>query len=183
MIFLPNKSERFAAALRNNLHKNALKNGISPRHIKNMRKIIIFEALKCQKDLFPLDITEHASKLLSLIYIRKLHNFEYFVFSIKAKGRYMLNPKLFSCFILSLAKTSEKIEIFEKDKKIIITSKNPTKESLYIAKSIKSMIFHEKKTGEALFVLSPDTTDKEPIPCSFELQNILDPFSAVNVFI
>ena len=182
MIILPNKYERLASALRIFVHKNSLKKGVSAKQIKNMRKIVIFEALKCHNELLPIDITEHASKLLSLIYIRKLQNSKTFSFSIKTKGTFMINPRLFSCLILSLCENCEKIRISQLNEKIIITAKNPNKESLCLAKAIKGLVLFERKTKNLSLVLSPDTTDKEPIPCGLDPQSLINPFSAVNVF-
>lgn len=183
MIFLPNKYERLCSALRIYVHKSTLKKGILPRHIKNMRKIIIFEALGCHKNSVPTDITELCSHLLSLIYLKKLKKGENFAFSIKADGRYMLNPHLFSCLILSLSENSDNIRILKRDEKIVIMAKTPKKESLYIAKAIKGLILLERKTNEVLIVLAPTATDKEPLPCGFNIEALSDPFSAVNVFI
>lgn len=183
MIILPNKYERLASALRIFVHKNSLKNGVSEKQIKNMKKIIIFEALKCHKELLPVDVTEHASKLLSLIYIKKLQSSKAFSFTIKTKGTFMLNPRLFSCLILSLSENCDKITVSQKNERIIITAKNPNKESLCLAKAYKGLIFFERKTKNLILVLSPDTTDKASIPCNLELVALFDPFSAVNVFV
>ena len=182
MIILPNKYERLSSALRIFIHKNSIKNGISQKQIKNMRKIVIFEALYCHKESLPVDITEHASKLLSLIYIRKLQNLKTFSFSIDVKGTFMINPRLFSCLILSLCENCEKISISQQNKKIIITAKNPNKESLCLAKAIKGLVLFEIKTKNLVIVFSPNTTDKKPIPCNLNLQSLINPFSAVNVF-
>ena len=183
MIFSTNKYERFCSALRNHLHKKAIKYGVLPNDIKNMRKIMIFEAIYCQKEAVPTDITEISSKLLTAVYINSLENSKHFSFKIAANGSFMIERKLYTCLLLSLCKNSRYIKISKIKERIIIKAENIKKESLCIAKAMKGLILFERKTKSSLIILSPTATDKEPLPCNLDLQELYNPFSAVNVFL
>ena len=56
MIFLPNKFERFLAALRITVQNDILKNGITKNNLKSLEKINIAEALFYKDFKEPVDI-------------------------------------------------------------------------------------------------------------------------------
>ena len=183
MIFLTNKYTRFCCAMRNYLHKSVVKNGVSPKYIESMRKLLVFEAVNCKEEAVPTDIGEFLSKTLCAAYINKLKRGEEFSFQIKADGCFLLETKPYMCLLLSLCRNSRFVKIFIIQGKIVIKSEKASKESILIARSENGQIFVERKTLSSLIVLSPTATDKSPISFKSCLGELDNPLSMVNVFI
>ena len=182
MIYLPNFFERYTASLRNVIHLSVAKNGLMPKHLENMRKIFIIEALLCPDFEEPTDIAEFTSKLLSAVYINKLAKGNSFEFDIRLNGRYMLNRKLYTALILNICRNSHKLSIYKKYEQIIIRAENCEKNSYNkIIKVMNSYSLFESKSKTALIVLNYTATNKKSKPPIIE--SSYNPFSPVNLFI
>ena len=97
----------------------------------------------------------------------------------------MINLKAFSALIMNICSKAEFIKIYSfKGNLIIKSDASITKHSLKLAKKLNGCAYYEIKTRR-LFVKVPITnTDKKPITNLENIEEyILNPFSAVNIFI
>ena len=182
MIFLPNKYERYIAALRNHLQKLYFKTGNNKSLISKLKKVYEFEILNFEKNVFPCDIKLLASKLLVSAYSHKLRNNKSFDFEIKTKDNFMLKIKPFTIILLKLAKHSKNITISNLGGNIILKSKTEYKLSKKYLNVLNSFQLYEHKNKTLLVIIKAEITTKRSVDMKREW-DILDPFSPVNLYI
>lgn len=184
MIFLPNKFERYTAALRNLVHISAIKKGKNQNMLKNMQKIFVAEAIFSKDYVSPINLGKLASQLLTAVYIKKAEKNLSFEFSNRLYGNYMLNPKLFTALLLTLCKDCEKIFLSTQNGKLVIKTVGfKVKNSLSTVKAMKGCMLYERFSKTAIFTFSFTATNKRETVCTHEYSRLSDPFSAVNIFI
>ncbi len=180
MIFLPNKLERYAAALRTSVGKMIEKNGYSKKNYETLKKIHRAEALFLSEAL-PCDIKNLLSSLLWNVYIKKKKCFEY---SVAVNHNYLINKKLLIALILSLCINSEKILISEFKSKILIKAEGKITNSLQpLIKRLKALCFYEIKSGSLGILISAETTEKTDLFAKWDQEMLTGPMSCVNFYI
>lgn len=181
MIFLPNIFERYTASLRNSIHLSAIRSGLKKRHIKNMKKIYIAEALFSKETEIPVNISNLTSRLLTVFFIKRLELGFPFEFKVNLSRNSLLKPKLYTAFLLSICSCSNSVEIYNSNGKIIIKAFNYCGNVFTpLTKKINAVPFFERKRKIALFILSFDTTDKKAKQINIEYS--ADPFTPTNLF-
>ena len=182
MIFLPNKFERYTAALRNYIHFAVLRNGLNDKKINMLRKISETEAIFFYNENTPINIKDFSNTLFITAYTKLLKNdnsFDFFVFSDKT---FLINAKLFEILLLNLCHTSKKIVITCSKNKIIIESNSTSNVNYKILKALNAIYFYEIKTKRLIISITAEATDKKPLNINREW-DILNPFSNVNIFL
>lgn len=182
---MPNKIERYTAALRGIIQYLSIKKGINTKYLKKLKKIYIAEAILNHEDEQPINITEYLYELLGCVHIIKTENNKSFFFRIKLNGTYLIKQKLFSALLLSLCEITDDIEITHKKGNIIIKCRAiKTKNCLALIKKLKGSVLCEIKSNNLLFSLPVTLTDKKPIKQEASTEDyILNLFSPINIFI
>ena len=111
MIVLPNYFERYLASLRILITRRILKYGQRPNYIKNLKKIIIAEALYYKKSVQNIDMKNHCENLLFAIFAHK----PFLSFLINSDNNHIINQQLLSLLIVSICRFSNFLKI-ESDK-------------------------------------------------------------------
>ena len=185
MTFLPNKIERYTAALRSYIQFSALRNGFNTKNCEKLKKIYNFEAL-FSEEIIPINIYYYLSDLLTAVFIIKNEKGLPFRFNIKFSINCLINVKTFTALILNICSKAEFVEIsFLNGNLIIKTNIKLTKHSLKLSKKLKGCVFYEIKTNTLFIKLPVTSTDKKVM--SFSENSIedyvLNPFSIVNIFL
>ncbi len=182
MIFLPNKYERYAAALRNHLQNLYIKDGKSEELMLKLQKIYEFEVLNFEKEPIPCDVKLLSSRLLITVYSRLLENNICLDFKIKIKDNFLLNFKLYTIVILKLAKHSKYISISNLGGNIIIKCKTEFIINKRYFKSLNSYHFYERKSKTLLVVIKAEKTSKKSVDIKGEW-DVINPFSPINLIL
>lgn len=182
MIFLPNKFERFLAALRITVQNDILKNGITKNNLKSLEKINIAEALFYKDFKEPVDIEKLSFSLFCSSLPLLLSQNKYPYFKINISSNYLLNTKLFAFVFLILLKTAKSIEIKSRRAKIIISAldinlKNCKKLILALG---GTYFYHNKRI---IIIIPADKTDKKANHIKKEWVSLDNPFSLVNIIL
>lgn len=182
MIFLPNKFERFLAALRITIQNDILKNGITENNLKNLEKINIAEALFYKDFKEPVYIKELSFSLLCYSLPLLLPQNKNPYLKIDIYSNFLINKKLLAILFLKLIKASKRIEIKNHKSKIMISaldinSNNFKKLVLALG---GTYFYHNKKI---IIVIPADKTDKKANPIKKEWVSLDNPFSLVNIFL
>ena len=184
LIYLPNKFDFYAAALRNYTQRLIFKNATNKKLYENLRKIYIAEAILGNENEAPVNLSEYLTELLSAVKYLKKEKGIYFNYKISLQSNFLINIKLFTALILNLCKITESISVFEKQGKIIINTKTYIKkENNSLIKRLKGAVYYEVKTGTSLIVLSFTATDKSDFCINSAYDFLLDTFSPPNIFI
>lgn len=182
MIYLPNKLERYTSTLRNYLQNRALKEGITPKILENMRKIYIAEALLFDSYEQPINISLLSSQILSAVYIKKTEKNIPFEFKVKLNGNFITNKKLYTALLLNICKDSQKVSLFLLNGKIAIKATNANKKIIIpLTKKLKGIAFFEKKSKDFIIILKLTATGKKAEKNIY--LDLQDPFSPINFFI
>ncbi len=184
MINLPNKFERYTAALRNYLQIKSIKSGFDKKYIKNLKKIYIAESILCPDDELPINMNIYLYKLLTAVHIAKTEKNIPFQFKLSISGTFILKTKIFTALLLTLINFSF-IEISYHKGYIKITVPNKiSNKTHYLIKRLKGNCFFEIKQRKTLIIIPAVSTDKKPVKTEESVENyILNPFSPVNIFI
>ena len=181
MIFLPNKYERYTAALRNYIQRLALTKGITDELILKFRKIYEFETVFLYHDKLPCDLKLLCSKILISAYSKLLDKNVHLDFSINLTENYILNVRLFTVFLLKVLENSTEIKIYENLGFIILKSKSKPKIKPIFLKQLKAFSFYESKTETTLIVIKAEKTSKTSVDTKREW-DFSNPFSPVNLY-
>ncbi len=181
-MFLPNKTERFTAALRNYIQNLISKNGLSKKYIDRMKKIIIFEAVNSEKETVPCDVKLLANRLFIIIYSRLLDENKSLNFSVKISERYIINTKLFTILLIVLALNSKEIIIEELFGNLIVKCKTDIKIKPKLLKALNSSVLYEKKSEFLMLIIKAEKTAKPSVDIKREW-DISNPFSPINLFL
>lgn len=182
MIFLPNKYERYAAALRNYIQNSISKKGLSDEKRLKFRKIYEFEAVFLNCECVPCDIKLLSSKLLFCAYLNLSEKGSTFDFSIEINGNYIINAKLYSVLLLNLSLISSEINIFNFNGKLAIKSRLNGKINSIFIKALNGNFYYELKTKTLLIIIEAARTQKKSAEIKREW-DIFDPFSPINLYL
>ncbi len=178
MIVLPSSFERYLAALRNFVSLSVFKYGLTPRHLKNLKKIYKAEAFYHKSEVYSLDINEFCKNLLRAVSAFR----EDLKFSITADGNLLVNQKLLTHLILTICCFSDYLKITEKDGFLLILFYGKSEKILRFINAMSGTIFYEQKTEASLIVIPASKTSQSSVPILSEWDFLFDSFSAVNVY-
>lgn len=184
MIFLPNKFERYTAALRAAIHNSAAKHGKTDKQLSALRKIYIAEAAYFKNEKRPVNSRELCSVLLKAVYIKKLERDEYFEFELKPVRNCLINPKFIIAVLLTVCRYSESVRVVDFDGNIKIEYKSDSSD--IIAKELKhfgvtAVSVVGSRTGAVL--LFCDITAKPTEHYFADFSELTAPFSPIDIFI
>ena len=181
MIFSPNKFELYTCILRNTMQALIIKNGYKPKYLKNLMKIHKAEALFSDATE-PIDIKSFADEILKSVFIKKTENQKGFGFRVSATGTFLINKKLFTSLLLCLCRDTDRIKLDLLNEKILITASVESFD-LKIINSIGAIHFFERKTKQLYILITAQKTNKTPTRTEKDWEYILNPLSAVNVYL
>ena len=182
MIFLPNTFERYIAALRVLNHLLILKNGITSKRLKTLKKIYTAEAFYFRKKLSPFSITDFTLSLVSASQTLLYKKGKTLNFSLNTKGNYLFNKQLYTLLILEICSSCNYMKITEKDIGIVIFINGEIKNSLPFIKKLKGYYFYENSLNKAIIILPFEKTALTPITNETEWYYLFDKFSPVNLY-
>lgn len=185
MIYLPNKFERYIASLRIYIQASIIKFGIKPKHIKQLKKIYIAEALVYSEFSIPVNLKYYLWNILTAVAFKKSQTYLPFNFDIKINKNYIVDIKPLTTLILSLASSTDKIYINEKNGYIVINVKTDLKKhNRKIIEKLNGCVLYEIKEKISLVLIPLTATNKQVLCNNFEMEDfILNPLSQMNVFI
>ena len=181
-MFLPNKYERFTAALRNYLQNTMLAKGLDKKHLSRLKKIFEFESIFLSNENFPCDINHYVTRLLIAAYSKQLENNMRLNFSVEIKNNYIMNFKSFMCLVLNIIAVSNNIRIFDLPGYIAIKAETYKQLNKAVIYSIGAKMFYELKNKTVLIVVKVQPTSKKSININ-ENFDISDPFSPINLYL
>lgn len=182
MIYLPNKFERYTAALRNTIQLSVINSGLKPRHIKMLIKIYEAEAKFSYEEKMPIDIGEFSHKLLLAAHLLLLNKNRNTYFKVNIKGIFYINKKLFTALLLNICKSSDTVFVYYLNGRIIVKCKTAVKLNFAITKFLNAVSLFETKSQTQIIFIKADKTDKKG--CNTEKEwDILNPFSPVNIYL
>lgn len=183
MIFLPNNFEIYCSRLRSTLQFLIIKNGYKPKYLENLKKIHRAEALFSDYKI-PIELNFFNSELLKAVYLKKLEQKKPFGFKLKTNGTFLINKKLYISFLLSLCENSCCIKASVKKDSILIISKGEISSAAKkLLKSLNGYFFYNMKSNTVLAVIPADRTSKSPIKTKKDWEYLLNPLSAVNIYL
>ncbi len=183
MIFLPNKLERYTAALRNSIQFLILKNGIKASYIKNISKIYTCEALFSYKEKIPVNIYKYCNKLLLSAHTKLLSYNKKLAFKITAKGNYLLNKKLLTVLLLTICQNGNNIEVFTFKGLLVLSAEIDNISRIKkVISALNGLFFYERKGRKLYILIKANLTDKKEFETKREWA-ICDPLSPVNIFL
>ncbi len=182
-MFLPNKYEHFAAALRNYVQNSILTEGLELKHLIQLKKIFEFESVFLYNEKLPCDVNQYVSKLLITVYSKLLEKNIHLNFTVNIKNNYIINKKLFLCLMLNVVSVSNNIKIYELHGNIAIKAKAENKLNQIIVNSIGAKMFYERKTNTFLIAFDAQPTAKLPLNNNNNEWDISDPFSPINLYL
>lgn len=132
----------------------------------------------------PCNIGEYSFEVLKAVFLKRLEQNGDFRFKISQTGTFIINKKLFLSLILTLCKTTKKIEIGLAEERVFIKARQVqiTDIQKYL-KGINAKCFYEIKSGNALIILTLTKTQKMPTQNEKDWEYILNPLSVVNIYL
>lgn len=188
MIFLPKAFERYLSALRLYVQMSVLRGGDGAKHLAQLKKISLAEALYFKEERSPVDIIKLSNSLIGAAVIILLQRGKELSLTLSGGGVYLINRRLFSLLLSELAANSKngcKISVIAEGKGVIIKAAN-IKRSEVLARLIKAMdgFFLYERVKNNLLIFIP--SEKTRLP-SQKIENewcyILDRFSPVNIWL
>ena len=181
MIFLPNKFEKFCAALRNYTQIGILKNGIEKKYLERLRKIHYAEAVFSGEEK-PVEVSLLSRTLLSYCHIKRLRKNEVLGFWVFGNFKFILKERPYSALLLSLSSKADFIKIVLKKSGISIFCNSLPKEALKLIKALDGIYLYEKKRKTAGIFIPAVLTDKKIRDNSY-YQNLQDELCPVNLYL
>ena len=188
MIYLPKAFERYLSALRLYVQMSVLKGRDGAKHLAQLKKISLAEALYFKAERSPVDIIKLSNCLLGAAVIILLQRGKELSLNLSGGGVFLINRRLFSLLLSELAAKAEngcKISVSTQSKGIIIKAARLERSSL-LSRLIKAMdgFFLCERVKNSLFIFIP--SEKSRLP-SQKIENewcyILDRFSPVNIWL
>ena len=176
MIVLPNSFEKYLYNLRIYTSISILKHGILPKHLKNLKKIYVAEALLFSKNKLPTNL-----QLLNYNLLCCVKNIKQFNFFININKNVIINQKLYTALILTLANNSDILKIEFRDG-IIIKGNGKIKSSKKIIRFLGGYSFYDLKTNNFIIFIPCNTTTLSPTPTLTQWELLFDKFSPFNLF-
>ncbi len=177
MIILPNYFDRYLSCLRYYVSLSILKHGLSIKHLKNLQKIYIAEAIFYKNTKDNINIEKFTSNLLKAI-SDVTRNFE---FSSEIKGNYMINKNLLELLIILIAKQTEFLQIKSLDNYLTVKFIGKPKNLKPIIYALDGVFLFEMKKNKSIIIIPLRETVYHDETAS-EYQHIFDKFSFFNVF-
>lgn len=160
-----------------------IKNGYRDKYIKNLMKIHKAEAI-FSVETEPIDIKEYSSEILKAAFLKLIEKNRNFRFKAKKTGVFLINKKLFASLLITLCRTSNKIEVDLYKEKILIKATTVNlMESVRLLNSLKATYFFETKTETLSVLINAPKTDKNPLENIKDWEYILNPLSVVNIYL
>ncbi len=181
MIFLPNKFEKFCAALRNHTQNCILKNGIQKKHLQRLRKIHYAEAIFSRSEK-PVIIAELSRFLVCACHIKRLENDEFLHFLILGDSRFIINEKAYTSLLLCLCQEASFIKIVLKKCGISIFCNSLPDCTLKLIKALNGICLYEKKKKTAGIFIPAVLTDKK-VCDNLYYHSLRDELSIVNIYL
>ena len=178
MIVLPNSFEKYLSALRISVSISILKHGLQPRHIDNLRKIHIAEALLHKTERQSVDINKLCTNLLSAVKTIKTD----FDFRCNANGNFSINKNLFTLLLLSISKSSNSIDVTARNSFLEIKVSHKSEKALSFVRALKGYSLFELKSRQSLIIIPIRETKEESIPIESEWEYIFNKFSVLNIY-
>lgn len=178
MIVLPNSFEKYLSALRISVSISILKHGLQPRHIDNLRKIHIAEALLHKTERQSVDINKLCTNLLSAVKTIKTD----FDFRCNANGNFSINKNLFTLLLLSISKSSNSIDVTARNAFLEIKVSHKSEKALSFVRALKGYSLFELKSRQSLIIIPIRETKEESIPIESEWEYIFNEFSVLNIY-
>lgn len=184
MIFLPNKFEKYTAALRNLMQKFIIKNGIKPNYLENLRKIYEAETILVNRTLIPGNISDYLYKLLTAVLLKKSANDKPFYFNINIDGNYFYDKKVLSALILNICRQTEYLSINNFRGNIALKAEIVSTEKIkLLTKKADGIMFNEINTHTSLIILKLDYTEKTASDFEDLYSLFHNPLSPVNFYL
>lgn len=175
MIVLPNSFEKYVCHLRNFTLLSMLKQGVLPKHLKNLKKIYIAEAFLYQNNTEPLNL-----QLLSFNLLFGVKTLKKFDFQLDIPRNVLINERLYSALILTLAKTTDFLKIKLKNG-IIIKGHGEIKNSRKIVAYLNGCSFFDIKSMNYIIHIPCKETRLSSIPTVSQWELLFDKFSILNL--
>lgn len=188
MIYLPKTFERYLSALRLYVQMSVLKDRDGAKHLAQLKKISLAEALYFKEERSPVDIIKLTNCLLGAAVIILLQRGKELSLRLSGGGAYLINRRLFSLLLSELAAKAEKgckISVSAESKGVIIKA-DKTQRSEVLTRLLKAMdgFFLYERVKNNLLIFIPG--EKTCLP-SQKIENewcyILDRFSPVNIWL
>ena len=178
LIYYPKKVERLTASLRFLYHKFIIKNGIKNNYLKSLKKIYEFEAItNCE--IAPIDIEKLCGEMLTAVFIKRGTDF-----SIDTKNNYLINKKAFIALLMRLCVTTDFIEIFEFQNKLVLKGKFKTDNQINrLLIFLKGTILKDTKWPVYYIVFSFPITQKVSEDFEQAYYLLQNPLSVINLYL
>lgn len=134
--------------------------------------------------MYPVNISELSSRLLSAVYVKKLEKDEKFKFKVKSVGGYLINPKLFTAVLLTVCKYAQvvSVDLFNGQPSIYCKSKN-TADTAKALKIFGVQYITEIRSGKCAVLFSCVATSKHTEAPFADLRKLTSPFSPTDMFL
>ena len=183
-MFLPNKTERYLAALRETTSRFINKNGIKPKYLKMLKIIYETEAVLTEQNEKPIDISAAVHSLFTAVYLKKAAKTQKFEFSVNADGNYILDKKIFTVILLKICSLTEFIELFTSCGKIAVRFYGRAEKSTNrLLEKINATSLYECNTNCTVIVFNFTKTAKKTADFEGFYGHLENPFSAVNLYL
>lgn len=183
MIFLPNKYERFTAALRHYIHRKYYEGEISPLKIEILRKISKIEIFIQEYFPEPIYINNFCFEQFKAARTLKLKNNRKFKFLLKNNETYLIPQKPFEVLICEIIKDSDFIKISIFAGKLVLIYHGKSENIEYLISKLHANYFYEHKSQTNYILFPFDKTDKKSVYIKREWEVLCDPFSLINIYL
>lgn len=178
MIVLPNDLERYIASLRVFVSLLIFKNGLTQKHLNNLKKIYKCESFLNKKFCCCVNINVFTTNLLRAISDINPR----FTFECDCKGNFLLNKNLLTLLILKLSKEFKEIKLKTFKNQILITVPQKTNSCLSVINALKGHCLFEIKSNRFLIIIPLKETCEKPIKTESEWEYLFNQFSPLNIF-
>lgn len=188
MIYLPRPRERYLAALRLHIQKNVLRDEKSEKNLRQLKKIMLCEALVSKNEKSPLDITKYSDSLLGAAVIILLQSGRRLSVRLSGGGVFLINRRLYTSLLLTAANNcgkSGEIFISAQENRVIVKLKGISQSGIYakLVNALDGTLLKTARGDRAVIALPAEKTEQKPESFQNEWGLLLDRFSPVNVFL
>lgn len=183
LIFLPNKFERYTAALRSVIQNLIIKNGIKQNYLKNLKTIYDFEAI-LSNTLSTINIEKEYYEFFAAIYLKKIKKDKKFTFFINANGNYLINRKLFTALLLNLSLNCNEITLQNKENLIIVSGDFQINSKIKImVKKLNGAYLREIKSNKTLLVFPFNKSQNKAENFEYAYSLLQNSLSIINCYL
>lgn len=178
MIYYPKNVERLTASLRFLYHKFISKNGIKNNYLKSLKKIYEFEAIT-NREIVPINPEKLCGEILTAVFIKRETDF-----LIDTKNSYLINKKAFIALLMNLCSTTNYIEVFEFQNKLVLKGKfNIIKQTKSLLNFLKGTALKDTKSCVYYILFNFPKTQKESEDCEQAYYLLQNPLSVINLYL